>query len=551
LTRRELTARAAGAVGATLAAGSLLAAFPSVTALEPGPAAGAMILRKCVALSPLYEDAGNLSDLTDNFVAGGGQDGALEQSTGTSWIRIWADWLHMQPSGRDSIQPTLLAALDANIAAARRAGLGIILVSRSYPLWANGTADLVGTRTRPLVVTGSINEAAPWIGNAPPPRAHALEIDRPGIARRRFPVEELRYRFPVSGAACLGHYGGPSRSAQLNYDWDLRAASAPGAPDGSAWYDWILFLATRYNRTRGLGLPPPFRSFVAPAADPSNTWIDCLEFVNEPLGIEGWPQAGADGQITSGSVKVVAQMFATAQTIVERDLPGTRGPLMLGPASEDRLNTSNAATHSTTQAFTHSLLRALRVHGFDMTRTGTFAWTHHNYDDFTNLRTGAPPPNLLRPDPKRTNSAALVRAMLVEAGWRGYVNAGFGEQPPRLWLTEGGVDLGGLRGSPTRRQAEQAKRLRYMWEVMRREDLEPGDRFIGAGISMFTNWLFYQSVQGVDKHGMRPQESPDTGLRNPASSELRGSNGSARGAYDTWRALEQVKVNTGLPPKPA
>ncbi len=547
-TRREFAARAAMA---TVAAGSLLAAFPALTAVEPRGAPTAMVLRKCVSISPLYEDAGNLSDLTDNFVAGGGQDTTLVQSTGTSWIRIWADWLHMQPSGPASIQPRLLAALDANIAAARRAGLAIILVSRSYPLWANGTAGLVGTRAQPLVVNGSINEAAPWIGHAAPPRARALETDRPGIVRARFPVEELRYRFPVSGPACLGGRGGPRRSGRLNYDWDLRAASAPRGGDGSPWYNWILFLATRYNPTRGLGLPAPFGSFVPPATDPENTWIDCLEFVNEPLGIEGWPQAGGNGEITTGSVKAVAQMFATAQTIVERDLAGTRGPLMLGPASEDRLHSANAATHSTTQAFTHALLRALHGHGFDPTRTERFAWTHHNYDDFTNLRTGAPPRDLLTPDPKRTNSAALVRAILVKAGWTGYVNEDYGEQAPRLWLTEGGVDLGGLRGVPSRRQAEQAKRLGYMWEVMRRENFGPEDRFIGAGISMFTNWLFYQSVQGIGKHGERPLESPNTGLRNPIAIELPGSSGSPRRAFDTWRALEQVKVNTSLPEKPS
>lgn len=548
-TRREFAARASVAAVATFATGSLLGAFPAVTADERG-AATPMILRKCVALSPLYEDAHNLSDLTDNLVAGGEQDTTLAQSTGTSWIRIWADWLHMQPAGPESIQPTLLATLDANLAAARRAGLGIILVSRSYPLWANGTDSLVGTRTGPLVVNGSINEAAPWINHAAPVRAHTLEIDRPGIVRTRFPVEELRYRFPVSGPACLGGRGGPRGTGRLNYEWDLHAASAPGAGDGSAWYNWILFLATRYNATRGLGLPSPFRSFAAPVADPGNTWIDCLEIVNEPLGFEGWPQAGGDGEITTGSVKAVAQMFATAQTIVDRDLAGTSGPLILGPASEDRLRTANAATRSTTQAFTHALLGALEENGFNAARTGRFVWTHHNYDDFTNLRTGAPPTNLLKPDPKRTNSAALVRAMLVEAGWRGYADSGSGEKAPRLWLTEGGVDLGGLRGSSTRRQVDQAKRLGYMWEVMRREDFEPGDRFIGAGISMFTNWLFNQSVQGIDRR-KRPQESPNTGLRYPGPIELPGSNGSARRAYDTWRGLEQPKVNTRLPPKPA
>src|SRR3712207_2203007 len=61
--------------------------------------------------------------------------------TRTRWVRMWADWPSLEPAG-GQWDATKLAALDAQIARARRDGLRIMLTLYRFPTWANGTDAL-------------------------------------------------------------------------------------------------------------------------------------------------------------------------------------------------------------------------------------------------------------------------------------------------------------------------------------------------------------------------------------------------------------------------
>lgn len=57
--------------------------------------------------------------------------------TGTPWVRLWADWVQVQPR---SDAPPDLSALDGDIAQARADGLKVMLTAWRFPRWVNGTA---------------------------------------------------------------------------------------------------------------------------------------------------------------------------------------------------------------------------------------------------------------------------------------------------------------------------------------------------------------------------------------------------------------------------
>jgi hypothetical protein len=59
------------------------------------------------------------------------------QETGTRWVRMWADWPTLMPTA-GGFHAARLAALDEQIALARRDGLRIILTLYRFPTWANG-----------------------------------------------------------------------------------------------------------------------------------------------------------------------------------------------------------------------------------------------------------------------------------------------------------------------------------------------------------------------------------------------------------------------------
>ena len=91
-------------------------------------------LRRAVVLGPagcIYP--GSPQDYTAAGNAGFFRD------TRTRWARMWADWPTLEPTD-GQVDAAKFAALDRQIAAARRDGLRVVLTLYRFPTWANGTA---------------------------------------------------------------------------------------------------------------------------------------------------------------------------------------------------------------------------------------------------------------------------------------------------------------------------------------------------------------------------------------------------------------------------
>lgn len=484
--------------------------------------------RKSVVLSPIGDPAIPIADGDFRYSGPVGLPvSTLFAQAKTSWIRLWADWYDIRRFGRTQIDTARVYALDQNIARARAALVstrrgrgqfgGVVLTTRGYPLWANGTAHLVEDPA----------DAGSLLKNPDDPCVQALRLDNPAVDNPdaehpdRIPVNELRYRFPIPRAADVDAnvcrpVGG------VSYDFE------PGVGIGSDWYYWIKFLAARYNPTPANRILPgddPYANIRDPVTGlplepaPAGAVIDYLEFVNEPnlTPAEGWPQLDAAGAMVSP--RVVARMFMTARQIRNVDLAGVAGPLMVGPASVDVLDARPVATRSVISCdkFTDEVLMQLKQMGYRPTRN--VAWSHHNYDDVTFRRKLAPIAGnraarrkpRTRPGKRRsTNSAALVRSYLLYHAWRGWPDRDPGN--PRLLLTEGGVRRDKLTArfgwTGAKLNREHAARLTEGYELMR------SAQGIGRGIAMFTQFHFYDQfassfdsalVDSVEEGGAKRQ----------------------------------------------
>lgn len=92
-------------------------------------------LRRAVVLGPagcIYPGS------PQDYTAAG--NAAFFRETGTRWARMWADWPTLEPTA-GQIDAAKFAALDAQIARARRDGLRVVLTPYRFPTWANGTAS--------------------------------------------------------------------------------------------------------------------------------------------------------------------------------------------------------------------------------------------------------------------------------------------------------------------------------------------------------------------------------------------------------------------------
>jgi hypothetical protein len=90
-------------------------------------------LRRCVVLGPSgVITPGSPQDYRT------GRNASRLKASGTRWVRLWADWPSLMPLA-DRLDPTAVAALDAQIARARADGMSIILTLYRFPTWANGT----------------------------------------------------------------------------------------------------------------------------------------------------------------------------------------------------------------------------------------------------------------------------------------------------------------------------------------------------------------------------------------------------------------------------
>jgi hypothetical protein len=160
----------------------------------------------------------------------------------------------------------------------------------------------------------------------------------------------------------------------------------------------------------------PWSWFVSYLCDryggPKKPWIWGLEICNEP-NLLCWPQAGvADA--------VVAMATTAARAVGGRPYPA----LLLLPGTSD-FPDEDVVEQGVTVAtgwpgFTSAVLDGLRA--LDTAGGALPAWSHHNYRD-TKSADG------------RSDRARQVIGLLANHSWPG---------DPRLYLTEGGVDLGRL-----------------------------------------------------------------------------------------------------------
>lgn len=452
-------------------------------------------LAKCVALAPLdtlndslVDHAGDLrrADVRSFFSFDAAADG-----TRTSWVRVWADWYDLQELGPDKLRVDLLDALAANVEAARAAGKRVVLTSRSYPLWANGMADVAETEGDP-----GFDPAAPgWVATV-------------GDRRRRAGAKVKLRRFRYPGKAVEG------------------ARSIDVGPN-SAWAVWITFLAAYFNplRDAATNLPEPYKTLLESLPTRPLAFVDHLEFVNEPNGAEMWPQLDAQGGNVAADV--VAEMFRTVKGI-ETGLGAAPGPVFVGPATADALGVSGRMVTSV-EEFTEAVLLNLKASGYVPGKRT--AWSTHNYTDVTRgcwrspAGDGAAPLVKGRKDPL-TNRAQLVRAKLAKHGWAGWPKGR--PEPPRILLTEGGVQRAKIR-APKGRTLDQ-EHARLLTDAGRRLGDEAG---MGAGIDMFTHFLFYTTP------------AFDSGLVDvPAVPGLPGPDAVRRlkrPAYYAWRDVSETK----------
>lgn len=347
--------------------------------------------------------------------------------------------------------------------------------------------------------------------------------------------------------------------------------------------------------TSNLGYVGVKPALLGPA--PAGAVIDVFEPVNEP-NLEIWPQrqklsalptktgSKYTGPLASADYpgrliihQVVADMFATAKQAVAdiQALPvligGPGAPIpLLGPACADymppvKYTVKNKKITATSKPYgkssrvltsldymTDKLLSQLHANGF--TAGPGFGWSHHFYTDAEQPREKQP---FIDPKygptqassttgPEQSNSAALVRAMLVHHKWDGTRNLG----GPLLYLTEGGcrLDQRAIHDGQGQHSAfaenRQATRLARSYHQMNNQP-PPGQKYkLGDGIALYTNFLFYSEPKNskrtvVNDSGLciSPSEAPAVSPFQPDNNIVASINYGQveRPAYRTWKGL--------------
>src|SRR5215217_1101237 len=240
------------------------------------------------------------------------------------------------------------------------------------------------------------------------------------------------------------------------------------SPDGP-WGWFVGYLSDRYDGTSALAGK-----------------VDAFEALNEP-NLLYWPQ--------DGIVANTATMLRTAEQL--SFIYGSQA--IVGPATSDYPDPGGARPGVTTdwETFTAGLLDALAgwqprvpVH-----------WSQHNYRD------------VKYEDPPETSRAKRTIDMLAAAGW----------QDGQLWLTEGGLNLGGNWSDPALRDAQAAK-IEKNFDAMRslpqvalwtqhgmsdvagndfksglRDDFDTGGPGPGVARPVWTTWVSIDGARPVDE----------------------------------------------------
>jgi Cellulase (glycosyl hydrolase family 5) len=208
----------------------VVAACVAATGVAASQARAEPGLRKAISMGSINH-GGDWEDLTLH----GNLD--VVRQTDARWVRIWVRWDKAQPvpptwlpwSQLDSTVNDLpgcgtgcgyryIRAIDAQIAAARAAGLRVVLVTWHFPLWSNGTEGL----------------PADW-----------ARQDRGSAAT---PVERLKpmeYRIPAGELGTNGFYG--------------------------RWIDWLIGRYSRYGRNLALEVMNEPNHQLWPQQAPSTT----------------------------------------------------------------------------------------------------------------------------------------------------------------------------------------------------------------------------------------------------------------------------------------
>jgi hypothetical protein len=215
--------------------------------------------------------------------------------TRTRWVRLWADWPTLEPAD-GQLDATHLAALDAQIARAKRDGVKVILTLYRFPTWANGTAALT------------------------PEQLAATMPDRKNAADPDTKAKSLLLRYPddVSETSRFGRF-----LTTLVSRYSRNNARRPVV-------DAVVDFIEVCNEPNYMWWPQQ-----APSADPANPY--------------------ATSTITIGDV--VARMFVTAQRITAR-YGGE--PMLCGPGTSDTTDGGRLRTayHSFTERLLPALAAA-------------------------------------------------------------------------------------------------------------------------------------------------------------------------------------------------
>jgi hypothetical protein len=281
-------------------------------------------------------------------------------------------------------------------------------------------------------------------------------------------------------------------------DRDVWSVPPDNVENGGPWSIMVWWLCNRYNIFNA-------------AARGDDYWIDFFEVCNEP-NFEWKPQTDKDG--TRQLYRWAAKMIKTAREVT-RDATRNYPPIM-GPAlSDTEVRTSPNQTHW--KDFMTAVLNRLDQLGFQ--EDGYVAWTHHNYTDVEADLSGA----LHSPPQSGDNRAAQVRELLRQRGWVGWGQGA--SQPPYVLITEGGCKLSApeIQAYPEHQRLDaQRARVDRAWRRM-----QGGPGTIGAGIGMFTNYLFWSD----------PNDTGNSGLCNPWFGSDYPTPAAERPVFHTWKNL--------------
>lgn len=307
---------------------------------------------------------------------------------------------------------------------------------------------------------------------------------------------------------CLRHF---SKVVNGSHDFTQFPPDAVLMPN-TAYSEFMFELMSRYH---------PVNRFIAPLrgaphgsiTDLHYRWIDFFEVVNEPNAELQLAPTDPD----QSRAKKTALMFSTCYGIAKMlnatyrgpdptnllPLTGSRPLRLMGPATAD-FESLNP------YAFTRELLTALtaeeKANRFHL-KNNIFAWSHHNYEDVS------------RGMPLRGSSAQRIRGIL-EGIWGGYLSS---LTDPHIFLTEGGSHR--PNGMIPSRQHDDTQNRDLEQSIMRLKN-DRGAGGPGAGIEMFTNFLFYSAPQ-YDSGLCRPSLSKPPPPPSFASFK--------RPAYAVWR----------------